>query len=350
LLISIVPTALLNLQHAGYWTGIPRGDRHELHSPLWGVLGNCFCLPAQNLVPPIFPWAGQWNQAMVAFLSTPFGSHFNCFERFGYLRRSVTDGTAGLGLGICSLILLSFVIAVRRGRAAMVPVFSSPVHRRATAWLLRLVPWLLLLVFMAKVGTFTNARHLSPYYLLFLPLLLAMPVHSDLLRQIWWRRCGVAVMLVTAGLLVLSINRPLFPANTLIARLASSHPQSKMASHLREAYGFRSTFETLRDVFAQSIPPGESTVAYLTVVGFAEPGLALPLGRLQVERLRPTDSPAFARQQHIHYVVADDIALGVMHVTLETWLAQWDARLVDQVDYYTDPHLPPNHLYLACFN
>jgi hypothetical protein len=26
-----------------------------------------------------------------------------------------------------------------------------------------------------------------------------------------------------------------------------------------------------------------------------------------------------------------DIALGVMHVTLETWLAQWNAHLVDQV-------------------
>ncbi|MGA2244927.1 MAG: hypothetical protein ABSH48_08015 [Verrucomicrobiota bacterium] len=45
-----------------------------------------------------------------------------------------------------------------------------------------------------------------------------------------------------------------------------------------------------------------------------------------------------------------DIALGVMHVTLETWLAQWNAHLVDQVAYYTDPHLPPNHLYLAGFN
>jgi len=30
--------------------------------------------------------------------------------------------------------------------------------------LLRLAPWGLLLIFMAKVGTFENARQLAPYY------------------------------------------------------------------------------------------------------------------------------------------------------------------------------------------
>jgi hypothetical protein len=119
LLVSSMPLFYFNKQHTGTWLGVPPNTgaqamfwaRCEPDSPIWGIVGNAFCIPAQNLVPPIFPWAGQWNEMMKHFLRTPFGSHFVSFEDFGLLGRAVTAGNAGLGLAICLLALISVVAA-----------------------------------------------------------------------------------------------------------------------------------------------------------------------------------------------------------------------------------------------
>jgi len=119
LLISFVPLAFFNFEHTGTWTGIPANTgsdamfwaRCQPDSPLWGIVGNAFCLPLQNLEPPFFPWTDKWNGLMQHFLQTSFGSHFASFENFGYLRRSMTEEAAGIGLGIVFLIFISIFTA-----------------------------------------------------------------------------------------------------------------------------------------------------------------------------------------------------------------------------------------------
>lgn len=81
LLVSIVPMTVLNLKHQGTWTGIPMNASNlHLDSPFWGIIGNAFCIPLQNLLPPVFPWVESWNATMEHFVQTPFGSHFASFE------------------------------------------------------------------------------------------------------------------------------------------------------------------------------------------------------------------------------------------------------------------------------
>jgi hypothetical protein len=167
-LASFLPLAILCWRHTGSWKGyqLESGPAHwwhygptqELASPFWGFLGNTFCLTAQNLLPPFFPWASAWNQAMQFFLQTSFGAHFASFEKFGRLSRSVSPTSAGLGLHIVFMVLVTviFLIIVRRSRATICPVARPAIYR----WL-QWTPWLALVPFMAKVGSYQNARFLS---------------------------------------------------------------------------------------------------------------------------------------------------------------------------------------------
>ena len=284
LVISAATITALNIAYAGKWNGIPEGTHFELPSPLWGVVGNCFCLPIQNLMPPFFPWADGWDHAMENFLKTPLGAHFTSFEHFGYLRHGISEESAGIGLGISCLILLSLFVSACHPRTAIQSLLSSCRQLGLFGWVLRLAPWPLLLLYMAKVGTFQNARQLAPYYPLLLLPLLALPVHATFARQIWWRLGCLLLMLVTVFMLVISRSRPFFPTHTIITRLASSQSHPKLLNQLQVSYGFMSTFELLRHPFSASLPTNESTIGYLAINGLAEPGLTLPFGQRNVER------------------------------------------------------------------
>ena len=155
------------------------------------------------------------------------------------------------------------------------------------------------------------------------------------------------VICLTALLLFMSRNRPLFPAQTLIASLQTKYPQSKLLFKAQISYGFRSSFESFDHLFINEIPADESVVGYATTMGGAEPGLSLPLGRLKVERILPEDGPEQLQLIGIRYVVVDDSELVLGQETLEQWLARFHGHLVDQLQYAADPYSPPCHLYLV---
>jgi hypothetical protein len=344
LLVSALPLIFSNLKHCGTWTGIPDAANAQLHSPFWAVAGNIFCIAVQNLLPPFFPWADGWNAAMQHFLQTPFGGHFTSFESFGHLGRGVSEGNAGIGLGICVLIFVSLCAQRRSVSSGEMTQFRK---LNLVFRLLHVTPWLLLLLFMAKVGTFNNARQLAPYYVFFFPLLLANPHHEILARRRRWQQLGLLVMLITAMLLAMLRSRPMFPAKTLIAGLQTNYPQSKMLSKMSNSYAFISSFEKLRGIFKSSLPPDESVIGYATVAGNAEIGLSLPPGRLKIERLLPDDTPEQLRLAGIHYVAVDDSALESQNETLEQWMTRYDGELVDQVAFLLNPNEPQTHLYLV---
>jgi len=354
LLISFLPLALFNFQHTGTWTGIPANTgsdamfwaRCQPDSPFWGIVGNAFCLPLQNLLPPFFPWADKWNGLMQHFLQTSFGSHFVSFEDFGHLRRAITEETAGIGLGIVFLILISIAATCVR-----LPSIQKNVSVK-TDLFLRLLRWtsiLALLIFMAKVGSYQNARQLGPYYIFLFPLLLTGAGHSWLVRRRCWQWLGLSVMLFTAVLLVLARNRPLFPAETLIARLKASHPQSAFLSKVLDSYAF---WPSMRNVesnsFKTNLPPDERIVGYATLVGFSEPGLWLSSGNHAVERILPADTSTELRENNIRYaVVGDEYFEVAAEKTIEEWLNKYDSELVDQITYDYGPSGPVRRLYLV---
>jgi len=328
LLVSTVPTVLLNLEHTGTWSGFvaikaENPDwRIELDSPFWGIVGNAFCLPVQNLVPPFFPFSHAWNHAMDVFLTTGFGAHFRSFEHFGGLSPGISESSAGIGLGIVLLALVSIFSARRLGQG--VPANVSNLQRTLLIWL----PWLLLLVFMAKVGERQNARHLSPYYVFFFPSLLSSAGHQILVRKLWWQKMAVLYMVLTAGLLVINTNRPLFPACTLLGKLADAHPQSRAISLLQKSYNAPRSLENLKQQLKTVLPADELVVGY-AAIGNAEtePALWLPLGSRRVERVLQQDTPGQLAERGIHFVVIHNYP-SLYCKNIEDWMARYHATLV----------------------
>jgi hypothetical protein len=279
---------------------------------------------------------------MQQFLQTPWGTHFASFERFGVLKPGVTEVNAGLGLGLCLLALLS-IAGARRCQAKTARPAGGAGHARFSP---PLVPWLLLLVFMAKVGTYENARQLSPYYAFLFPLFLTRPGHAMLTRRIWWQRLGCLIMLGAVLVLIINPNRPLFPARIALAALQAGFPNSSFIAQAT-AYIDQPSNEARAGFFQKNLPRGETLIAYATLAGADEPSLWLPFGCRRVERLLPEDGPEKLRLSGVHYVVIDDWFLGETGSTLQQWLDQYGGELAGQTTAAANFGTPMKNLYLV---
>jgi hypothetical protein len=280
---------------------------------------------------------------MKHFLQTPLGSHFVSFEDFGLLGRAVTAGNAGLGLAICVLALVSVVAA---GQFEKV---STQVRKDMFLRLLRWTPFLILLVFMAKVGSHSNARQMAPYYVFFFPALLVARRQSLLTRRRWWRVLGMASILSTAVLLIIAREHPLFPAESIVAVLKKSPvDQTFVAKIDKSFYYWDSTRIVIANPLKDKIPPTEHVVGYATVFGYCEPGLWLPFGSRTVERILPDMTPDELFHKNIHYVLIGDEFFDVARErNIEGWLNDYHGQVIDQTTYYYGPTGPIRTLYLV---
>lgn len=312
--------------------GFPKTTYWKLESPpvIWCLMGNAICIPLQNLLPPYFPMVNQWNQAMAHFVQTPWGSHFRTFEWFGRLGRGASETNAGLGIWVFLFAVVSL------GAAKMQRVARRPLANGLIKWL-RWSPYLSLLIFMARVATYQNARQLAPYYVFLFPALLAAQGHSALVRKKWWQRLGLAVMLLTAAALIVARDRPLFPAKTILLPLKEKYPHWRFLSKAWDSYACRLATDIQRNAFRNEIPASEKVLGYATVRGEQEPGQWLPFGQRRVERVLPDDSPRELQAKGIRYVLLDSSGLGLLQMTIGDWTNRFDGVLIDSVQYEAEP-------------
>ncbi len=334
-LISIVPISLANLHYAGCLLPMQYpGVGNFALNPFWGIMGNTIAIPAQNFLPPFYhllpPYAGDWGDVGAAlqttFLRSGFGQHFSSFEHFLLLDHGsgVTETNAGFGLGGCVLLLLGAREAWRH-RTAEAPMICN---RRL--WCLRALPWGLLLLFMATVGSYENARQLTPYYPFLLPALLVQRGQSLTVRQRRWQRLGLAVMGLTAIMIVVSADRPLFPAQYFFSWLSKELPESKIVRIERNIYQgsyFRS-FEARRQALPQLLPHGEPVVGfYAGSSGVDEFAAWRPFGGRRVERVSPGEPLDSLQARGIRYVIVPDMALRETGETPADWMKKYRAIL-----------------------
>lgn len=344
-LVSVVPTIYFNWLHTGTWDGVllmqaeyPRWHV-QLDSPFWGIVGNAFCLPVSSLLPPFFPWSSAWNRTMDAFVATPFGAHFKSFEHFGAVDPGISESSAGIGLAIILATVIS-ILAARKYRAT---------HREKYSRLqvaLRLCPWILLVIFMAKVGVVQNTRYLAGYYIFFFPSLLACGGHEKLVRQGWWQKMALLCIAFSAVLLVVNTSRPLFPAMTVTQQLAAGHPHSKSISLLQDAYNVSRAFKSAEQQIEVKIPSGEPVVGYASIGNARfEPALWLPFGVRRVERVLKSDPPGQLARQGIHYVVIENYpSLGC---NIADWMTEYHAALIAELTVQDKGHdNSQSHVYV----
>lgn len=348
LLICGLPMIIINLHYTGTWAGVDLKNTYadmELHNPFWGIVGNIFFLSIQNFKPPFFPFDKEWEAAMQHFLKTPFGSHFAGFEHFGRLSFGVAETSATLGAGICFLIVISIFAARRYQRRAGI----AGTHERPDTLLrlLRWTPWALLLVFMAKVGTFESGRLIASYYIWLFPLFLTAAGQSILVRRRWWQCLVLLNALLAIGLIITSRDRPLFPSGTIVSQLESKHPGSKWVAIISRTYSETPDFEKLCVSFRKTLPADATVLGYAETEGLIESQLWLPYGQREVREILPGDAPEDTRQAGIHYVVLEDMMFQKTHDTLAQWLARYHAVIINQWQFVADPYDPPQRYYLV---
>ena len=230
---------------------------------------------------------------------------------------------AGMGFGLSVLLAISVAAAFFVRKARQPSVFSPQ-----PSALFLVAPWIALLFFCAKSAMNTPARLVAPYYPLLLPLLLTSAGQSQIVRRAWWRALTGGVLLLALVVLTLSPDRPLWPAKTILSRLAARHPDSHLISRALDVYTvYAKRSDPLADVRAL-LPPDIKTVGFIGAEDDCDISLWLPLGSRRVEHFLLSDPPERFRGQTIQYAVVGGVNLQLRGMTLDAWLQKSGAELV----------------------
>jgi hypothetical protein len=324
--VSFLPTAILNVHYLGDWSGLSiERTGMNMKNPFVGIWGNSLLLLLDNFAPPLFPFAGSWNQHALSvlphFISTPMLANFE--PGFLWLGELPTEDWAGIGFGLSVLVVVA-VIANFFVRKARLP---SGFRRPPSAFVL-FAPWIALLAYCMKSGMVTPDRLIAPYYPLLLPLLLIIPGQSQIVRRGWWNVLVGAVLFLAFVVLMLAPDRPLWPAKTILSGLHASHPDQRSISRALDVYSvYSKRSDPLADVRAL-LPPGIQTVGFIGAEDDCDISLWLPLGSRRVEHFLLTDPPERFRQENVEYIVVGGLNLQLRGTTLDAWLKKSGAELV----------------------
>ena len=328
-LVSFLPMAFLNNHFCGDWSGARLEPAFMVMKDPWvGLYGNTFQLLMGNSIPPVFPLAGWWNLHapvfMPLFLRDASENYFDMgFFSVGELP---TEDWAGIGFGLSLLLVVSIIGSwwIRK-KNPIVPAMGSIPNELCRC--VMIAAWISLLAYCLKSGMTAPARLIAPYYALLLPLLLVGAGQSQIIRRRWWHWLAGGVLVLAFVALIVSPDRPLWPAKTILARLHDQHPDQHLISRALIVY----------TVYAQRSDPLAGVRALLPLeikaVGFIgtedDPDISLwrPFGGRQVEHFFLTDPPEQIRER-VEYVVVGGFNLERHGTTLDAWLRQSGAELV----------------------
>lgn len=343
---SLLPTAYENYLACRDWTGL------KVEQPTIGIKGsakyyflaNAVSLSLDNIVPPVFPFTAQWenfvSRVVPAGLTATMKTRMEPeLARFDVPELAVEEA-AGLGMGVTVLLL---VVLVKKIRA------RDFVHHRfwTAETLMPLGAWAALGVFMLKVGASGPARYLLPFYLVLAVPILTGPVAGRFFRNHWWRGAGILVFAVAALVLVVSPARPLWPAETVLARLGAEHSSNKILQRMWMVY---STYRTRPDGFTaviESLPADANPIGF---IGFDEPETALwrPFGSRRVQDICFTDSAPDVNARGIKYaLVSERFFREHENSTAADWIQRMNAKIVSQYDIIFLAGRPPTHWFLV---
>jgi hypothetical protein len=347
---SALPITLCNLFHGVHWSGFGKGFDGAPENAFWGIVGNSFWITFSNLLPPIFPWADKWNAGVKSFLATDLGSHFRSFESFGHTYRAAAELYSGVGVAVFSLLLISAIAGLSKRRNEM--------QLHSESRLVRLSAWLGFVVFMAKVGINQNVRYLAPYYPLLIPSFLLNARQMEIIRERWWRFLAFAAILSSAGLLIISRQRPLFPVKTLLTFL-ENRGRGNFYTKIANSYSFVEQLRYDLSPLLQKVPPSVNRLGYGVSLGDKEPYLWKPLWTRKVIRIAAGDTPQVIRSLGIRYLILEASFFsppdGLMDqrrpsskiLSFDEWLVANAGESLGQLQFRSLPDSSPETLYLV---
>jgi len=163
-------------------------------------------------------------------------------------------------------------------------------------------------------------------------------------RRCWWQAAARVVLVIAAGLLIVSPARPLFPVLTLLGKLP--HPPARLV----EVY---SVYRERHDAFApvRAVLPAGVTVLGMTTFDDPETSLWRPFGSRRIEHILPEDTAADLKARGIGYVLVRGEVFGTWFPgAMDDWLAKMDAQVVQKLSLDLRAAQGPADWYLVKLN
>jgi len=346
---SALPTMVLNARFSGDWSGAGVGRGDAKNAFLVRAVANAFLIPLENFVPPVFPLAAQWNRDVKELLPPGLGAQLaQTMEWPGSefkLGQMQIEDDAGLGFGVCVLLLVSVAAASARQKNPS----TAPPRADGAGWQ-RAVRWASMISFLALMtqSSLTGiGRILTPYYALLLPVFLTRAGHERLVTRRWWRVTALAVFLMAAGLLVISPARPLFPMKIFLEKLqdaATRHPSLTRVETVYSVYRDRNDALAL----ARAALPPDLKILGLIAYDRPETSLWRPFGSRRIEHVCPGDKPADLKRRGIEYVlVRTDSFESWFGCSPDDWVRRMDAQVVQKIPLQPLAANPATNWYLV---
>jgi hypothetical protein len=332
LVISFLPIAILNLQNTGHWNGnIEELDKLRARNPLAGVIGNSMQLAAQNVAPPINPFARQTSDQLTAMLLASRGHWLERnFPRFNLgLGEMPQEESAGVGLGVTFLagvgVIGAFAFRRRRTHLSANFLVSRP------GLIVALSNGAALLFFMTQLASEATARLLTPYYPLLLIFVLLLPGQAWLARSFCWRSLAVMSNSVALAIVVLTPSRPLWPAQTVWSWLGAKYPDNHLIQRAATAYSVYARRADNLAALRQEIPAGTRRIGFLSSGDESDISLWRPFDGRRVWHFDNADSPDEFRKKGVEILVVQSLAFGSSAESrLNELLATTGGRLVSR--------------------
>ena len=140
-----------------------------------------------------------------------------------------------------------------------------------------------------------------------------------------------ALLVLAFPVLILTPGRPLWPAQTILSKLAAARPTSRSIARALEVY---SVYSLRADPLAEVrglIPPGVATVGFMASEDDIEVSLWRPFGRRVVKHILVGDSGTAIRARGLEYIVVGGFNLKLRGTTLEDWLQKVGGEVVGSV-------------------
>ena len=207
---------------------------------------------------------------------------------------------------------------------------------------MRWSPFISLLALLAQSNLYPVARLLSPYYGLLLPPLLALAGQASVVRKTWWRISALGVFVLSAGLVVVSPPRPLFPIQTILAKMKNP-PVRVQAVY--------SVYRARNDAFAPAravLLPLNLKVLGLVTFDDPETSLWRPFGSRRIEHVLREDTAAELKARGIEFVLVKSDSFGGKWLdgTLDEWCQRMHASVVQKIPLNLRAGVGPEDWYL----
>ena len=325
--VSALPMMFLNQLHTGSWNGdLQNRYQMQLKNPVAGGLGNGLLLAEQSFMPPLFPGAARLHERIMR--SWP-DSYQAAFPRLRMNKLNEIPGEEGAGLGLGITLPLLLVLGVSLGQFCRLASLNNGFRRLFPA--VALAAWVAALVFLAKIGSEAGARLLLPYYPLAIIPLLLLPAQRELLRRRAWRIFLVVLALGVLPVLVLSVSRPLWPAQRISAHLAQVHPGNKTLQRLATTYAAYAHRNDVLKPIRAALPDSAREIGFIAGSNDTDYSLWRPFGWRTVSYPR-SDLGAFLQSPGLEWVVVKaDVWPEISPVPLETWAAAHHAEIVANI-------------------